>query len=389
MTTVVQRLQEPRRFLQVLSGPRQVGKTTIARQALARCPIPAHSASADDPGLRDASWLRAQWEIGRLRARQSGRDGAILVLDEIQKISAWSDVVKLLWDEDTAAGTPLRVVLLGSAQPLVAQGLTESLTGRFELMRIGHWTFPEIHDAFGWDLDRFLYFGGYPGAAPLAGDRGRWARYILDSLVETTLARDVLLLTRVDKPALLRLLFRLACDYSGQVLPYQRMIGQLQDAGNTTTLAHYLELLAQAGLVLGLPKYSGARVRQRGSSPKLLALNTALLTAHLGTGFAATRQAQAVWGRIVETAIGAHLVSTAAEAGVEVSYWRERNVEVDFVLRRGADVMAIEVTSGRRKDRLPGLRAFTADHPGARALLVGGQGIGLTEFLRHPVAHWL
>ena len=383
-----QRLREPRRFIQVVAGPRQVGKTTMVRQALDAVAITSHYASADDPGLRDTGWLLAQWEIGRQLALQAS-DGSILVLDEVQKLPGWSDLVKLLWDEDTAAGVPLRVALLGSAQLLVARGLGESLAGRFELIRAAHWSFTEMRDAFGWDVDRFLYFGGYPGPATLIEDRERWARYILDALVETTLARDILLLTRVDKPALLRQLFRLGCDYSAQVLPYQRMLGQLQDAGNTTTLAHYLDLLAQAGLVTGLAKYSGARIRQRGSSPKLVVLNSALMTAHLTLDLSAARIAPEIWGRIVETAIGAHLVNSGLAAGVEVGWWRDSRYEVDYVLSRGGSATGIEVTSGRRKDRLPGLGALRRDHPQVRTLLVGGQGVTLEDFLSRPAGDWI
>jgi predicted AAA+ superfamily ATPase len=277
------RLSEPRRFIQVLTGPRQAGKTTLARQALAALDeaggFPGVYASADGPLLESRAWIEQQWEEGRLRARDTGTAGACLVLDEVQQVSGWAEVVKRLWDADTASGLPLKLLLLGSSPPLVQRGLGESLAGRFELLRATHWSLPEMEEAFGFSLDQYLYFGGYPGAAPLAEDRARWARYILDSLVETTVSRDILLMKRVDKPALLRRLFQLGCDYSGQILSYQKMLGQLQDAGNTTTLAHYLELLSGAGMLTGLPKFSGARVRQRGSSPKLLALNTALMTA--------------------------------------------------------------------------------------------------------------
>ncbi len=285
---LLERVRQPRVFIQVLAGPRQVGKTTLVRQVLAATALPSHYASADDPTLRDRAWIETQWASARLRAREGGRQGGLLVLDEAQKITAWSEVVKRLWDEDTAAGSALRVVLLGSAPLLVQRGLTESLTGRFELIRVPHWSFAEMRAAFGWDLDRYVYHGGYPGAAALVDDHERWVNYILDSLVETTISRDVLLLSRVDKPALLRQLFRLGCDYSGQILSYQKMLGELQDAGNTVTLAHYLELFASAGLIVGLQKFAGARVRQRGSSPKLLVRNTALMSAFLGLSQAQT-----------------------------------------------------------------------------------------------------
>jgi predicted AAA+ superfamily ATPase len=308
----------------------------------------------------------------------------VLVLDEAQKIPAWSETVKRLWDEDTAGGARLRVLLLGSAPLLVQRGLSESLAGRFELIPVTHWSFAEMRDAFGWSLDQYLVHGGYPGSAPLVRDEQRWASYILDSLVETTLSRDILLLTRVNKPALLRRLFRLACDYSGQVLSYSKMLGQLQDAGNTTTLAHYLDLLAGAGLVCGLEKFSGSRLRQRGSSPKLLVLNAALMTATTGATLATARQDRTAWGRLTETAVGAHLVNESAGSGIEVSYWRERNREVDFVLQRGRALVAIEVTSSRRKDTLPGMGAFADAYTPKRRLLVGGQGMPLEEFLGTP-----
>lgn len=373
------RLREPRRSIQVLAGPRQVGKTTLARQLLDGLGVPSHFASADDPALRDRAWLEAQWEIGRLRAREGGPPGGILVVDEIQKVSGWSETVKRLWDEDTARRRRLRVLLLGSAPLLVQRGLSESLAGRFELIRIGHWSFAEMRDAFGWTLDEYLYFGGYPGAADLIRDEDRWASYIRDSLIETTVSRDILLLTRVDKPALLRQLFRLACDYSAQVVSYTKLLGQLQDAGNTTTLAHYLELLGGAGMVIGLQKYSGSRLRQRGSIPKLLVLNTALMSATAGRTFTEAKEDSDVWGRLVETAVGAHLAEM--RPAYELSYWRERDREVDYVVRRGRHVLAVEVTSARRKQGLPGLDAFRALSKGARTLLVGAQGMPLEEFL--------
>lgn len=382
---VYKRLHEGRRFIQVLGGPRQVGKTTLVRQVLEELSLPSHYATADDPAGRDAAWLEAQWEIGRAFASEDRRRGALLVLDETQKVAGWSESIKRLWDEDTATGLPLRVVLLGSAPLLVQRGLSESLAGRFELIRVPHWSLAEMREAFGWGLSRFLFFGGYPGAAPLAEDEERWRAYILDSLVETTISRDILLLTRVDKPALLRQLFRLACDYSGQILSYSKMLGQLQDAGNTTTIAGYLRLLDGAGMVTGLEKYSGAAVRKRSSSPKLIVRNTALMTASSGYSYSDAKRDPEFWGRLVETAVGAHLVNGA----VETTYWRERNREVDFVALHRRALAALEVTSGRRKNALPGLAAFTQQYSGARPLLVGGQGIPVKDFLDAAPERWL
>ena len=382
------RLAEPRRHLQVVAGARQVGKTTLVQQVLAEAAIPVVYASADEPALRDAAWISAQWDRARVELRGHPA-GAVLALDEVQKVTGWSETVKRLWDEDTRARHKLRVVLLGSAPLLMQRGLTESLAGRFEVLHLPHWSYAEMRGAFGFSLDQYVYFGGYPGAAPLIEDPPRWRRYLLDVLIETTISRDVLLLTRVDKPALLRRLFELGCRYSGQVLSYTKMLGQLQDAGNTTTLAHYLDLLGGAGMVTGLPKYAGKAVRQRGSSPKLQVLNTALMTAQSGLSPEEARADREFYGRLVESAVGAHLANAAAAGVCELFYWRERNHEVDFVLRSGKALVAIEVKSGRAPEMLAGLGAFAETFKPRRTLLVGGDGMPLDELLGRPVEHWL
>ena len=388
--TLLKRVREPRRFIQVLAGPRQVGKTILARQVIDEVTIPSHYASADEPTLRDRSWIEEQWDLARLKITSDKRTKeALLVLDEVQKVTAWSEVVKRLWDEDTAARRRLKVVLLGSSPLLIQKGLTESLAGRFEIIPATHWSYAEIRDAFGWSHDQFIYFGGYPGAAELIEDKERWRRYIIDSLIETTISRDIMLLTRVDKPALLRRLFQLACDYSGQVISYQKMLGQLQDAGNTTTLAHYLELLSGAGMVVGLPKYSGGRARQRGSSPKLQVMNTALMTAPSAIPFEQAQEDRDFWGRLVESAVGAHLVNALRGTNAEVFYWRERNREVDFVVKSGRATVAIEVKSGSTKQVLPGMDALSKGYRIHRKLLVGGGGIPIEDFLFKPVPEWL
>ncbi len=387
---LLKRLKEPRRFIQVLAGPRQVGKTTLAQQLLTELSIPSHYASAEAPTLQGRTWIEQQWDIGRLRIQDSGRRRqALLILDEVQKIPAWSEVVKRLWDQDSADKTKLKVLLLGSSPLLLQRGLTESLAGRFEVIPVPHWSFSEMSEAFRWKMDQYIYFGGFPVAAPLIKDEARWRHYIIDSLVETTVSRDILLMTRVDKPALLRQLFQLGCSYSGQILSYQKMLGQLQEAGNTTTLAHYLTLLDGAGLLTGLSKYAGQRVRQRASSPKLQVQNTALMSAYQELGFREARRTPETWGRLVESAIGAHLINSCRGTEIEVFYWNERNKEVDFILKFGKKVVALEVKSGRKRERLPGMLAFDqAFHP-QRKLLVGAQGISIEEFLSKPAASWL
>ena len=383
------RLAEPRRFIQVLAGPRQTGKTTLVREVAESSGVPYHYASADEPTLRERAWIAEQWEAARALAGEGGRRGAVLVLDEVQKVTRWSETVKRLWDEDTRAKRPLKVLVLGSAPLLIQRGLTESLAGRFEVLRLPHWSYAEMREAFAFSLDEYLFYGGYPGAAPLIGEPGRWRRYVVDALIETTISRDVLLLTRVDKPALLRRLFEVGCRHSGQILSYTKMLGQLQDAGNATTLAHYLDLLAGAGMLAGLQKFAGRAARSRGSIPKLQVLNTALMTAQAEMSFEEARANREFWGRLVESAAGAHLANAAATGACEVFYWRERNREVDFVVRAGRTVSAIEVKSGRAREALAGMDAFAAAFKPARMLLVGGGGIALEEFLARPVEHWV
>jgi hypothetical protein len=386
---LARRLAEPRRFMQVVAGARQVGKTTLVQQATDAIQLPVRYASADEPTLRGVDWIDQQWQAARLAAADAGKSGAVLVLDEIQKIPGWSESVKRLWDEDSRARRPLKAVLLGSSPLLVARGLTESLAGRFEVLHVPHWSFSEMRAAFGWSLDQYLFYGAYPGAAPLIREPQRWARYIADSLIETSISRDVLLLSRVDKPALLRRLFELACRYSGQVLSYTKMLGQLQDAGNTTTLAHYLDLLAGAGVVCGLQKYAGDAARSRGSSPKLQVLNTALMTASSDLTLEEARADREFLGRLVESAVGAHLANAAASGICTVFYWRERNQELDFVVKAGRRLTTIEVKSGRAPDAHRGTAAFAAAFKPQRSLLVGADGVAIADFLGRPVAQWI
>jgi predicted AAA+ superfamily ATPase len=387
---LLRRIHEPRRFIQTLAGPRQTGKTTLTKQIMELLDIPNHYASADEPVLKDSTWIEQQWEVARTKLRlDASFKKALFVLDEVQKITGWSETVKRLWDEDSANDLPLYVIVLGSSPLLVQHGLTESLAGRFEIIPVTHWSFDEMNRAFGWDVDQYVFYGGYPGASELIDDHQRWSNYIIDSLIETTIARDILLMRRIDKPALLRRLFELGCIYSGHILSYQKMLGQLHDAGNTTTLAHYLNLLEGAGLLAGLPKYAGQKVRQRASSPKFQVLNTALVTAPSQLTLNEAKQDPEFWGRLVESAVGAALANGIRGKGIELFYWASRNKEVDFVLRRARNLTVIEVKSGRRKTSLPGVEAFSREFRVKRKLLVGTQGIQLKEFLLTPPEQWL
>jgi len=386
---LLSRLPEKRRFIQVLAGPRQTGKTTIARQVSESLKCPVHYMSADEPILRGTAWIEQQWESARLQAGKAKQQYSVLILDEIQKLSDWSETVKRLWDADTAKNISLKVVLLGSAPLLMQKGLTESLAGRFEIIPVMHWSFAEIQQAFGWALEEYIYYGGYPGSADLITDRDRWARYIIDALIETTISRDILLMTRVDKPALLRQLFHIGCSYSGQIVAYQKLVGQLQDAGNTTTLAHYLQLLQGAGMLAGLQKYSGNQIRRRSSSPKLIVLNSALMTAQSHLSLREMKEQPDLWGRLVESAVGAHLINSSVGSNVNVFYWREGEREVDFIIQRGKNLTAIEVKSGRKRESLSGIETFRELYKPNRTILVGIGGISLKDFLESDIKNWL
>ena len=377
------RLAEKRRFIQVLLGPRQVGKTTAIQQVLEDSKVPFHYAAADLPAPPDTGWIARQWELSRIKAERS--KPVILALDEIQKVAHWSSEVKRLWDEDSRLGRNIHVVLLGSSSLLIQKGLVESLAGRFELVRFPHWSWTEMRECFSVSLEQYVYFGGYPASASLMQDENRWGQYIRDSLIETALSKDILLLNRVEKPVLLRQLFVLACEYSGQILSYQKILGQLQDVGNTVTVAHYQRLLEAAFLIQGLQKWSGKTVRSRSSSPKWLALNSGLVSALSNRTFNDWRHDPAQWGLLVETCVGAHAANKGILEGVDVYYWREGNDEVDFVLRKGNALTAIEVKSGQKRIESKGLFVFKRRYPRAKTLIVGTGGMELNEFLETPI----
>jgi predicted AAA+ superfamily ATPase len=372
---------------QVLIGPRQVGKTTISRQVLRRLPYPAIYASADSPLPPGPEWIDTQWHLADFEAQKTGKP-VVLVLDEIQKVKGWSESLKLLWDRTHQEEKDIRLLVLGSSALLLQEGLTESLAGRFFLTRCPHWSFRECSAAFGWDLRRWLYFGGYPGAAVFAHDEEQWKRYVTDSLIETVLARDVLQMQKITKPALLRHLFALSAAFPAQIFSYNKMLGQLQDAGNTTTLAHYLKLLESAFLVSGLELFSRGQVRKRGSSPKLILWNNALINALSAKTFPEAVGDASWWGRLAENAVGAHFSNSLSGTSYSLTYWRDGDKEVDFVVTRGTSIWAIEVKSGR-SGKMSGLERFRLKYPKAKAFVVGDTGIPLEKFFSESPEAWL
>lgn len=382
---LAKRLLEPRRFMQVIIGPRQVGKTTMVNQVVKDLHAPYLFVSADALPLGSGIWLQQQWEYARLKLKQENSKEFVLIIDEIQKINQWSDTVKLLWDEDTRLKVNIKLVLLGSSRLLIQKGLTESLAGRFELIYMGHWTYSEMKEAFDYSVDDFVWFGGYPGSAALVHDEVRWKEYMLHAIIESSISKDILMLTRIDKPALMKKLFELGCLYAGQILSYTKMIGQLQDAGNTTTLSHYLGLLHTAGLLGGIEKYAGDIIRKRSSSPKFQVHNNALISAQSSQTKRQVMSDAAAWGRMVESAVGAHILNSSLSNHSQLFYWRENILEVDFILEKNNELIALEVKSNDEAD-FRGLEAFKKIYNPKKTILVGAKGIPVAEFLQmNPV----
>lgn len=378
---IAQRMREKDNpLIQVVVGPRQTGKSTMIAQALSKQTTPARSIAADETIAPNVEWLQEEWQQARNATTAAGY---LLVIDEVQKIEGWPNAVKSLWDADRRAGLPLKIVLGGSSSMLLRHGLEDSLTGRFELIRSPHWSYAECKAAFGFSLDDFLFFGGFPGAARLVADEARWRKHLRDAIIEPTISQDVLELEPVRKPALMRALFQLGAVYSGQELSYTKMLGQLQDAGNTVTLAHYLTLLDKAGMVSALPKFSPKPIQQKKSSPKLMVHDTALMTAMSQKSREIYATDHELKGRLVESAVGAYLLARSGEDGFDVSWWREGNKEVDFVITQGDAITAIEVKSGHTAHQ-SGMADFLKLYPHARRIVVGGAASGsvrLEDFL--------
>lgn len=371
---------EPRKFIQVVSGPRQVGKTTMVQQIKSSIKMPVHYISADSVTNEHNKWISQQWEIARINAEQSSDKESLLIIDEIQKIQNWSEQVKAEWDYDTQEGNLIKVVLLGSSSLLIQQGLSESLAGRFEKHYLGHWSYTEMKEGFDFSLNQYIFYGGYPGAADLIHDHNRWKSYIKNSLIETSISKDILMLTRVLKPALLKQLFDIGLKKSSEILSYNKIIGQLQDAGNTTTIAHYLELLDAAGLLGGIEKYASARHRKRASSPKFQVHNNALLSAECDQTLDQLMLRPQQWGQWVESAVGSHLINLMKQQQIELNYWRHRNDEVDFVIKRGDLTIGLEVKSNLAS-KTQGLAQFDKEFSPKKTLIIGRGGLSLEKFL--------
>lgn len=378
---VMERMNEPRRFIQVLAGPRQVGKSTLIGQVLNDCTLPHYSYNADGVDENDSDWIRRIWESTRVQMDSKQQTEVVLVIDEIQKIRQWSEMVKREWDADTRDKRQLKLFLLGSSRLMLRKGLTESLAGRFELIRLGHWTLSEMQDAFGWTLDQYIYYGGYPGTAGLSEDMRRWKKYVRESLVAPAIEKDVILTSNIYKPALMKQLFELGCSYSAEQLSLTKVVGQLQDAGNVTTLSSYLNILRECNLLTGLQKFANDGARRYQSVPKFQVYNNALLTAYRGTSYDKDRTDPQIWGRWVESAVGAYLLGGAEEGDYGVYYWRERSDEVDFVVVHQGEVIALEVKSGRRGMN-SGLPLFCQKFNPRRAFVVGTDGVPLEDFFK-------
>lgn len=386
---LMSRIKELRKTIHVVAGPRQVGKTTMVKQVLKEIAVPYLFLSADAVDPDDTGWIPARWEEARAQMRFNAHTEFLLVIDEIHKIKNWSEQVKKEWDADTFDDLNLKVVLLGSSRLLLKKGLSESLAGRFEMLQMGHWSYQEMHEAFGWNMDQYVYFGGYPGSASYLSDEKRWRKYVRDAIVAPAIEKDVLQTTYIYKPALMHQLFHLGCAYSGELLSFNKMLGMLQDAGNATTLANYLEILGESKLLIGLQKYAIDNARKYNSIPKLQVFNNALLTVMSdGMTFEKAYTHPELWGCWVESAVGCYLLDQADELEYQLYYWRENNEEVDFVIVRGDKLVAIEVKSGRRQQN-SGLNTFNQKYHPQYSLVVGGNTMPLEQFFSGDLSRLL
>lgn len=374
------RIEEARNKIQVISGPRQVGKSTLVKQVLKEISIDFTFISADNVEKDNLYWINEVWETARQRMKLKKEREYLLVIDEVHKVNNWSEAVKKEWDDDTFNDVNIKVILLGSSRLLIKDGLTESLAGRYELIHMSHWSFKEMKEAFGMDLEHYIFFGGYPGGVGFINNEVRWRKYIKDSIVAPAIAYDILMTKTIYKPELMKQLFELGCTYSGEEIALTKLLGQLQDAGNITTLANYLSTLNESHLLCGLQKYANDNARKYNSVPKMMVYNTALLSSLYGLNYSQVFTNPKMWGRWVESAVGTHLLNMANELDYRIYYWRERNDEVDFILEYNRQCIAIEVKSGRKTTNA-GISVFKEKFRPLHTFIVGNGGIPLEEFL--------
>jgi predicted AAA+ superfamily ATPase len=367
---LTRRLAEPAPGrIQLLAGPRQVGKTTLLLEIAEALGRRALYAAADAPEAA----LPGFWErlLARAEDVAAAEGRAVVLLDEAHLLHDWAGHLKGIWDRFRRRRTPVHVVATGSSSLHLAAGSRESLAGRFERITLAHWSASSIADAFHLApedaAELLVRMGSYPGAYPLRQDVPRWSAYVRDAILEPAIGRDILALAAVRRPALLRQVFAVAASSPAQIVSLQKIQGQLQDAGAIETVAHYLALLEEAFLVAPIPKFSVRTARRRAAPPKLVTLNNALVAVMDPQGIAQAGRDPGRFGSWVENACLAH----AWSSGQRVSYWREEPLEVDGVLEGSWGSWAIEVKTGAfRPSELEGLLELVRRHPGLRPLVV-------------------
>ena len=375
------RMAEPRKRIQIVMGPRQVGKSTMVGQFASKLKVPYDIFAADAVNRYDSSWIPNRWQEERIKMNLRQEKERILVIDEIQKIENWSEQVKKEWDSDTREGRNLKVILLGSSRVLLQKGLEDSLAGRFETIKMGYWDWTEMREAFGFSLDQYVYFGGFPGLADTINDENRWQNLVEGSIISPILARDIIEIEEIRNSALLRQVFELACIESAKELSLTKMQSTL-NKGTVPTIKTYLNILDQTMTVKPLQKYAPSAIREKNSIPKMQVYNSGFRNRYAQFTFEQARTNPAEWGRLVESSVGAHLANHSILDGFDLLYWRnERKQECDYVLKKGQKLVAIEVKSSRA-DNTSGFEEFKklySDKIGT-ALIVGPEGLPLEDF---------
>lgn len=376
------RMAEPRRRMQIIMGPRQVGKSTVVYQFCDDVDVPPYDYfSADGVNRFDTSWIPNRWQEARMKMDLHEDKEHILIIDEVQKIDGWSEQVKKEWDEDTRKKRNLKVILLGSSRVLLQKGLEESLEGRFESIKMGFWEWSEMRDAFGFTLQQYIYFGGFPGLAPDIGDEDRWRSLMEDTIISPILTRDILEIEEIRNPALLRQVFELACIESARELSLTKMQGTM-NSGTVPTIKSYLNILDQTMAVKPMQKYALSVIKEKNSVPKMQVYNSAFRNRYGQFSFEEAVTDPTEWGRQVESAVGAHLANRSQLDGFELLYWRdEHKKECDYVLKKGQTLVAIEVKSNRAKDT-SGFELFRKIYAEriTAAFIVGPEGLPLEDF---------